>query len=75
MEKAIESLDIQARMSHPIDEKFKQLIISISIDNCSVVPNDVTNACTLFGTNHPGLIGKTFLHRPERVVLEYLDIP
>ena len=33
VEKAIESRDMQVRMDHPTDEKFKLLVISISLDN------------------------------------------
>ena len=72
--KAIESRDMKARMSHPTDQKFKQLVSSKSLDNCSVVASDITNARTLFGTNRPGLRGKTVRQRPERVIPEYLDI-
>ena len=59
MEKAIESRDMQVRMAHPINEKFK-LFVSIKIlDNCSVVASDITNAHTLFGPNCTVLRGKT----------------
>ena len=59
VDKAIESRDMQARMAHPTDDKLKQLVRSRSLDNCSIVAGDVTNARTLFGPNRPGLIGKT----------------
>ena len=68
MEKAIESRDMQAHMAHPTDEKFKQFVSSKSLDNCSVVSSEVTNARTLFGPNHSGLIGKTVRQRSDRVV-------
>ena len=60
VEKAVESRDIQACMAHPTNEKFKLMVSSKSIDNCSVVASYVTNAHTLFGPNHPGLMGKQF---------------
>ena len=61
VEKAIESRDMQARMSHPTDEKFKLMVSSKIIDNCSVVASDVTNDRTLFGPNRPGLRGETVI--------------
>ena len=68
MEKAIESRNIQASMSHPTDEKFKLMVISKIIDNSSVVASDVTNSRTLFGPNRPGLRGGVVRQRPERVI-------
>ena len=68
MEKAIESRNIQARMAHPTDDKFKLMVISKIIDNFSVVASDVTNSRTLFGPNRPGLRGGAVRKRPERVI-------
>ena len=75
VDRAIASRDIQARMAHPNDETFKQMVIRKSLDNCSIVASDVTNARTIFGPNRPGLRGKKVRQRPERVVSEYLGIP
>ena len=75
MEKSIESRNTQARMDYPTNDKFKLLVSSKSLDKCSVIASDVTNARTLFGPNRPGLRGKTVQHRPEQVIQEYLDIP
>ena len=75
VEKAIAARDMQARLAHPTDDKFKQMVSSKILKNCSVVANDITNARSIFGPNLPGLRGKTGRQRPERVVLEYLDIP
>ena len=75
MEKTIESRNMQARMAHPTDENFKQLVSIKSLDNCYDVAIDVTNARTLFGPNRPDLRGKTVRHKPERVIPESLDIP
>ena len=71
----IASRDMQARVAHPTDEKFKQMVIINILDNCSIVANDVTNARDIFGPNRPGLRRKTVRQRPERVVPEYLEIP
>ena len=62
-------------MTHPTDEKFKQMVNGKSLYNCSIVANDVTNARAIFGRNRPGLRGGTVIQRPERVVTEYLEIP
>ena len=75
VEKAIAARDMQARLAHPTDEKFKQMVRSKSLDTCSVVADDITNARAIFGPNLPGLRGKTVRQRPERVVPEYLEIP
>ena len=72
---AIASHDMQACVDHPTDEKFKQMVIGKSLDNCSIVTNDVTNTHAIFGPNRPGLRRETVRQRPERVVPEYLEIP
>ena len=56
---AIALCDMQARMVHPTDELFKQMVSRKSFDNCSIVASDVTNARSIFGPNRPGLRGKT----------------
>ena len=63
------------QLAHLIDDKFKQMVSSKSLKNCSVAANDVTNAWSIFGPNRPGLRGKTVQQRQERVVPEYSDIP
>ena len=72
---AITSRGMQARVAHPTDEKFKHTVSGKSLDNCSIVSNDVTNTRAIFGPNRPVLRGKTVGQRPERVVPEYLGIP
>ena len=71
VEKAIESCNIQARIVHPTNDNFKLIILvsSKSLDKCSVVSSDVTNAHNLFGPNRPYLRGETVQQRPERVIL------
>ena len=73
--RAIASRDMQARMAHPTDESFKQMVSEKTLDNCSIVASDVTNARSIFGPNRPGLRGKTVRQRPDRVEPEYLGIP
>ena len=63
--RAIASHDLQARVAHPTDEKFKQMVSGKSLDNFSIFSNVVTNACAIFGPNRPGLKGKTFRQRPD----------
>ena len=72
--RAIASRDMQARVAHRTDEKFKQMVSGNSLDNSSIVANDVTNYRAIFGPNRPGLRGGTVKQRPERVVPEYLEI-
>ena len=49
VEKAITARDMQARLAHPTDDKFKQMVSSKSLDNCSIFVDDVTNARSIFG--------------------------
>ena len=42
VEKAIAARDMQARLAHPTEDKFKHMVSSKSLDNCSVVADDVT---------------------------------
>ena len=58
VDRAIASRDMQARMAHPTDETFKHMVSGKSLDNCSTVASDVTNARTIFGPNRPGLRGE-----------------
>ena len=55
--RVIASQDMTARVAHPTDEKFKQMVSGKSLDDCSIFVNDVTNACAMFGPNRPGLRG------------------
>ena len=57
--RAIASRDIQVHVAHPTDEKFKHTVSGKSLDNFSIVSNDVTNTRAIFGPNRPGLRGKT----------------
>ena len=63
--RAITSRNMQARMAHPTDESFKQMVSGKTLDNCSLVASDVTSAHSMFGPNRPGLRGKTVRQRPE----------
>ena len=56
---AIASRDKQARVAHPTYEKFKHMVSIKSLDNCSIVANDVTNAHAIFVPNRPVLRGET----------------
>ena len=71
----IAARDMQARLAHPTDKSFKQMVSSKTLDNCSVNASDVTNARSIFGPNRPGLKGKTIRQRPERIEPEYVGIP
>ena len=42
--RAIALRDMQARMAHPTDESFKQMVSGKNLDNCSLVASDITNA-------------------------------
>eukprot|EP00957_Ditylum_brightwellii_P064067 4860069-Ditylum_brightwellii.AAC.1 len=56
---------MQARMAHPNDESFKQMINGKTLDTCPIVASDIMNAQTIFGPNCPGLQVKTVRQRPE----------
>ena len=46
--RATASRDMQARVAHHTDEKFKQMVSGKSLDNCSIVAHDVTNSRARF---------------------------
>ena len=46
VQRAVASREMQARMVHPTDVTFKQMVSGESLDNCPVVASDVTNART-----------------------------
>eukprot|EP00957_Ditylum_brightwellii_P070853 5384163-Ditylum_brightwellii.AAC.1 len=72
---AITARDMQARMAHPTDEAFNQMINGKTLDNCPIVASDIVNARSIFGSNRPGLQGKTVRQRPEQIEPEYFGIP
>ena len=49
--RAITSCDMQARVAHPTDGKFKHMVSGKSLDICSIVANDITNARAIFSPN------------------------
>ena len=59
VKRTITAHNIQARLAHPTDEPFKQMTSSKTLDNCSTNASDVTNTCSIFGPNQPGLKRKT----------------
>eukprot|EP00957_Ditylum_brightwellii_P103362 7877034-Ditylum_brightwellii.AAC.1 len=73
--RAITARDIQARMAHPTDESFKQMINRKTIDNSPIVASEIVNARAIFGPDCPDLQGKNVRQRPERIESEYLGIP
>ena len=62
-------------VSHPPDEKFKDMVSHKSLSNCSVKVDDITNAHAIFGTNCYILKGATVRQKPDRVDPEYTQIP
>ena len=52
------SRDIQSIIGHPPDKVFKQIVSDGTLKNCLVVPNDVSNAATIFGPNLPRMQGE-----------------
>ena len=75
VERAILARKAQAKVAHPADAKFKQMVSSKSIKNCRVKAEDITNARTIFGPHRPGVRGYTVRQRPEWVEPEYVQIP
>jgi hypothetical protein len=73
--KAVLARKAQAKVAHPSDEKFKQMVSHRSLVNSKVKVVDITNARALWGPNRPGLRGKSVREKPERVDPDYVQIP
>ena len=68
IETVIPIRDMQARLTHPTDDKFEWFLNSNSLGNCSVVANDTTNARSKFGPNLPGFWGVKQLDRGRKML-------
>ena len=71
----VSACEAQVMVGYPPDAKFKQLVISKSLETCRVKVNDITNARDIFGPYLPGLGGRTTRQKPGRVKPVYIGIP
>ena len=75
MERANSACKIQAMINHPIDDAFKRIINSGSLNNYIVKTKDISTGHAIFCPNWARLSGRIVRQRPERVDLEYVQIP
>ena len=57
------------------DRYFKCLLSSQNLDDFPLTIHDANNAHAIFGPNIAGVRGKTFSHKPDRVITDYVSVP
>ena len=62
-------------IGHPPDKVFKQIVSDGTLNNCPVVPNDVSNATAIFGPNLPRMQGASTSNKPNKTNVEFTKIP
>jgi hypothetical protein len=75
VEKAKEARRIQGMISNPTEREFAGMVREQLLTNCPVTVRDVDNANQIFGPDLAKLRGKTTRTKPERVQVEYVQIP
>ena len=66
---------VQARVVHPYDNEFKNMVRDKLLANFPVKIDHITNANNRFGPNVAGLRGESVRANPTRVEREYIPIP
>ena len=59
----------------PSPRDFQGMVRHNFLKDCPVTPEDITIANDLFGPDLATIRGKTVRHSPERVVMDYVEIP
>ena len=62
-------------MGLPHIRYFKNMVHSILISNYPVIPDDITGANRIYGTNIHYLTGKTVIIQPTLVAAYYINVP
>jgi hypothetical protein len=62
-------------ISNPSKEDFRGMVRGKTIQNCTVTPDAITNARTIFYLNLSSMRGKTVQQTPAPVVSEYVEVP
>ena len=66
---------VQARVVHPSDAEFKNMVRDKLLENCPLKIEHITNKNITFGPNVTGLRGKSVRTKTTRVEREYIPIP
>ncbi|KAL7469297.1 hypothetical protein ACHAXS_009567, partial [Conticribra weissflogii] len=64
-----------AKVGHPTEREFGELVRHNMITNCPINHQDITNANKIFGPDLPGLRGKTTRVKPMPVRTDYVAVP
>jgi hypothetical protein len=75
VKKAKEARRIQGMIANPTKREFPGMLCEQLLTNCPVTMRDVDNANQIFDPDLANLRGKTTRTKPERVRVEYLQIP
>ena len=75
VEGAVRACCLQGMLGCQSQKDFEGIVCSNLITNCPVTQKDVSNAYVLLGQNLLGLRGKTEKHKPERMEMDYVQIP
>jgi hypothetical protein len=62
-------------IANPTEREFAEMVHEQLLTNCPVTMRDVDNANRIFGPDLANLRGKTTRTKPERVRVEYVQIP
>ncbi len=66
---------IQGMFANPTKRELAGMVREQLLTNCSVTVWDVDNANQMFGPNLANLRGETTRTKPERIWVEYVQIP
>jgi len=75
VEKAKEAWRIQGMIANPTEREFAGIVREQLLTNCPVTVRDIDNANRIFGPDLVNLRGETTRTKPERVRVEYVQIP
>ena len=75
LEKAKEARRLQGMVGNPTEHEFVGMVREKLIANCPITVRDVDNANRIFGPDLANLRGKTTRTKPDRVRVEYVEIP
>ena len=65
----------QSMIGHPPDKVFKQIVSDGTLTNCPVVPNDVSKATAIFGSNLSRMQGASTRKKTNKKNVEFTKIP
>ncbi len=75
IERAKEAQRIQGMIANPTEREFAGMVREQLLTNCPITVHNVDNANRIFGPDLANLRGKLSRTKPERVRVEYVQIP